>query len=70
MAWISSTGTYLLLFLDVCPFVDNIFSRPEALIDSGASARLLVTLSAETVFLWLSAQPLEPSAREPAGNRK
>ena len=56
MAFISSAGIYLLFSLGVCPFVDNIFSSLEALIGFGASARSLVTLNADTVFLWICAQ--------------
>lgn len=36
-ALLPSAGVYLLFFLEGCPFVGNIFSSPEALIEFGAS---------------------------------
>lgn len=51
-----SLQEFIYIFLDNYPFVDNIFSSLQALIDFGASARPLVRLNAETVFLGISAQ--------------
>ena len=49
--------------LDVCPFADNTFSRLKTLIDSGPSARSIVTLNVETVFLWIMYSLCNPQPR-------
>ena len=56
MAFIFSASTYLLFLLDGCPCVDNLFSSLKARIDFGASARSVVPLIAETMFLWINEQ--------------